>query len=109
MTVDTTFPAPESTRDTPPGAERAAPVPRRRHRAPFGHVVAVHGAVIGLLLVLSIAAWWHVWSGMHAASRITCQCGDVSEALNFLAWTPWAVAHGHNPFLSNALFAGQGG
>ena len=71
--------------------------------------IVLHCSVIAGLLVLSILMWWHVWFGGHPASTLTCQCGDVSEALHFLAWTPYAITHGHNPFLSNALFAGQGG
>src|SRR5580698_4075075 len=78
------------------------------HRA-TRNVVALHGAVIVVLLVLSVATWWRVWGTGHPTSTITCQCGDVSEALGFLAWTPWALVHGHNPFLSNAIYAGQGG
>jgi hypothetical protein len=83
------------------------------NRAPRGRitrrVVAVHGALIIGLLVISVLMWWRVWVTGHPTSTITCQCGDVSEALGFLAWTPWALLHGHNPFLSNAIYAGQGG
>jgi len=65
--------------------------------------------VIGAFLVIAIVMWWRVWVTGHPSSTITCQCGDVSEALGYLAWAPWAVTHGHNPFLSNAIYAGQGG
>ena len=61
------------------------------------------------MLVLSIVMWWRIWVTGHPTSTVTCQCGDVGEALGFVAWWPWAVMHGHNPFLSNAVFAGQGG
>ena len=71
--------------------------------------VALHAGVIGGFLVFAVIMWWRVWVTGHPSSTITCQCGDVSEALGFLAWTPWAVVHGHNPLLSNAIYAGQGG
>ena len=73
------------------------------------NVVGPHAAVIVVLLIISIVMWWRVWVTGHPTSTITCQCGDVSEALGYLAWTPWALVHGHNPFLSNAIYAGQGG
>jgi hypothetical protein len=72
-------------------------------------VIAPHAAVIGGLLAISVVMWWRVWVTGHPTSTITCQCGDESGTLAILAWTPWALTHGHNPFLSNAIFAGQGG
>ncbi len=72
-------------------------------------VIALHVAVIAGLLAISVITWWRVWVTGHPTSTITCLCGDESGTLGILAWTPWALAHGHNPFLSNAIFAGQGG
>jgi len=89
-------------------SEDGAGTPLPRHRL-TRDVVVLHATVIAGLLVISIIMWWRVWVTGHPASTITCQCGDVSEALGFLAWTPWALIHGHNPFLSNAIYAGQGG
>jgi hypothetical protein len=71
--------------------------------------VLLHVGVVAGLLLVSVAAWWRVWLAGHPASTFTCQCGDPSQALWFLSWTPWAVLHGHNPFFTNAVFAGQGG
>jgi hypothetical protein len=34
----------------------------------------------------------------------TCGCGDASLFLWFLEWPAYALAHGHNPFYSTALF-----
>jgi hypothetical protein len=82
---------------------------RRSTRRITWDVVGPHAAVIVVLLVISIVLWWRVWVTGHPTSTITCQCGDVSESLGYLAWTPWALVHGHNPFLSNAIYAGQGG
>src|ERR1700731_4069752 len=78
-----------STRDRPPRIR----VNRR--------LVALHAGVSGGFLIIAVLMWWRVWVTGHPASTITCQCGDVSEELGYLAWTPWAVAHGHSPFFSN--------
>lgn len=77
---------------------------RARRRAVLLHL----GVVLGLLAV-SVATWWRVWVVGHPTSTVTCQCGDPSQALWFLTWTPWALAHGHDLLLSHAIFAGQGG
>ncbi len=80
-----------------------------RHRLVDRRTVALHAAVFGGFLIIAILMWWRVWVTGNPTRTITCQCGDVSEALGFLEWTPWALAHGHNPLLSNAIYAGQGG
>ena len=69
----------------------------------------LHVAVFGGFLLLAVLMWWQVWLGGHPTTSITCQCGDPSQELWFLEWTPWALIHGHLPFLSNAIFTGQGG
>ncbi|HEV8063319.1 MAG TPA: hypothetical protein VGP46_00750, partial [Acidimicrobiales bacterium] len=38
-----------------------------------------------------------------------CSCGDPGQTVWFLEWVPWALGHGHNPFLTQSMFAGQGG
>lgn len=72
-------------------------------------VVCLHAAVIAGLLLVSVVMWWHVWVTGHPTSSVVCQCGDISEELGYLAWTPYALAHLHNLFLSHAIYAGQGG
>jgi hypothetical protein len=54
-------------------------------------------------LALSGLLWWHVWS-THPTSVTTCGCGDPALFLWFLEWPAYALAHGHNPFYSTALF-----
>ncbi len=54
-------------------------------------------------LTLSVVLWWHVWS-THPTSVTTCGCGDASLFLWFLEWPAFALAHGHDPFYSTALF-----
>jgi len=52
--------------------------------------------------VLALAAYWPLWPG--DPSRLPgCACGDQVEEVWFLAWTPLAVLHGHNPFVTNYL------
>ncbi len=82
---------------------------RRRLAAVDRRLLALHGGVIALFTVLAVLMWWRVWITGDPTSSITCQCGDVSEALGFLAWPPWALLHGHNPFYRAAIYAGQGG
>jgi len=71
--------------------------------------VGLHAAVVIGLLALSVVVWWHVWVTGQPTSTITCQCADTSQAVWFLRWTAWSIAHGHSPLLSNAIYAGQGG
>jgi len=54
-------------------------------------------------LILSVLLWWHVWS-THPTSVTTCGCDDPALFLWFLEWPAYAIAHGHNPFYSTALF-----
>jgi hypothetical protein len=53
-------------------------------------------------LVLSLTVWWNVWSS-HPTSTTTCGCGDSSLFTWFLAWPPYAIAHGLNPLYSTAM------
>jgi len=72
--------------------------------------VLLHVCVFGALVLLAgLVLWWKVWVTGHPAGTITCQCGDASQELWFLSWTPYALSHGHDPFLTNAIFAGRGG
>lgn len=82
-------------------AERS-PLTRRRTRS-------LHLAVIGSLLVFAVIVWGHVWLGGHPTHTIACQCGDPAEEVWWLGWVPWAIGHGHNPFFTNAMYAGTGG
>jgi hypothetical protein len=85
-----------------PHTDRGDRTDRRR-------AILLHLAVFGGFTVLGVVLWWHVWITGHPTTTISCQCGDPSQELWFLTWTPWALIHGHSPFLTNALYAGQGG
>jgi len=64
--------------------------------------------VVGLYVVAGVAVWGHVWFGGHPTTELTCGCGDPAQAVWFLRWFPFAVAHGHNPLYSTWLFAPRG-
>jgi hypothetical protein len=64
---------------------------------------AVLGGAFAFYLLVSIVLWWHVWSS-HPTTVTTCGCGDSALFLWFLEWPAYALAHGHNPFFSTALF-----
>ncbi len=99
--------------DVAPGGARsawqgAAPA-ERSGRGPTRRTIALHLAVFGGFVLVGVVLWWNVWVTGHPTTTLTCQCGDPSQELWFLTWTPWAIVHGHSPFLSNAIFAGRGG
>lgn len=54
-------------------------------------------------LAIAVVVWWHVWSS-HPTSVATCPCDDPSLFVWFLEWPAYALAHGHNPLYSTALF-----
>jgi hypothetical protein len=66
-------------------------------------VVAVLGGAFAGYLVLAVVLWWHVWSG-HPTTTATCGCNDPALFMWFLEWPAYALAHGHNPLFSTALF-----
>jgi hypothetical protein len=90
-------------RRTGPGGRRDASAP------PIFRTLRLHLSVFGGFVLLGLLLWWHVWITGSPTTTITCQCGDPSQELWFLTWTRWALIHGHSPFLSNAIYAGQGG
>ncbi len=54
-------------------------------------------------LALSIVVWWQAWS-THPTSVTTCGCDDPALFMWFLEWPAYALAHGHQPFYSSAMF-----
>ena len=69
----------------------------------------LHLVAVGVYLALALVLWAHVWFGGSPAHSITCNCGDTAEQVWWFEWLPWAVTHGHNPLLTNALWARLGG
>jgi hypothetical protein len=61
-------------------------------------------AGVGLLyLAVGFALWAHAWAE-GATTHTLCGCGDPALFLWFFQWPATALAHGHNPFYSTALF-----
>jgi hypothetical protein len=65
--------------------------------------------VLAVLAGLAVALTSSVWVSGHPTSSVLCSCGDPGQTVWFVEWVPWAITHGHNPFLTQAMFAGQGG
>jgi hypothetical protein len=58
-------------------------------------------------LCFGVVLWWHAWSA-GAGTHTLCGCGDPALFLWFFQWPATAVAHGHNPLYSTALFHPHG-
>ncbi len=56
------------------------------------------GAVVASYLVLSVAVYWHAWSG-GISSRLQ-PGGDQYANVWYLRWTAFAILHGHDPFFT---------
>src|SRR6516164_2617457 len=82
-----------------PGQVRSVP-PRLRT------VIAI-GAAGAVYFVLACLIYWPVapLDGSHLAG---CACGDSEQQTWFLAWTSFALSHGHNPLLTSYLHAPTG-
>ena len=57
--------------------------------------------------MLGVVLWSGAWVD-GAGSHTLCGCGDPALFLWFFQWPATAVAHGHNPFFSTAMFHPQG-
>ena len=76
-------------------------------RAPFtlrGFLPSI--VVIGSYLMIGFLAFWPIFKGFSRQYFATES--DYELALWYLAWMPHALAHGLNPFFSNAIFAPHG-
>ena len=62
--------------------------------------------VIGSYLLIGILAFWPIFKGFSRQYFATEP--DYELALWYLAWMSHALAHGLNPFFSNAIFAPHG-
>jgi hypothetical protein len=70
---------------------------------PWMTLAAVGGAYLALGFVLWVRAW-----ADGASTHTLCGCGDPALFLWFFQWPATALAHGHNPFFSTALFHPMG-
>ena len=58
--------------------------------------------VIGAYLVVGALAYWPVLPGI--SGRLFGMDGDFAQSVWFISWIPHALAHGLNPFFSNAMY-----
>ena len=84
-----------------PDGRRLPPSPRTP--------ISLHLLAVGTYLAVALVLWAHVWFGGSPAHAITCNCGDTVQQVWWFEWLPWAVAHGHSPFLTNAMWSRLGG
>lgn len=59
-------------------------------------------------LALAVFAYWGAWSGGAARTSLCGGCGDIALNSWFLAWTPFAVLHLHNPLVTTWINYPQG-
>jgi hypothetical protein len=71
--------------------------------------LSLHLVAIACYLTVTLVLWGHVWFGGSPAHSITCNCGDSVQQVWWFEWFPWALSHGHNPFLTNAMWSRLGG
>ncbi len=74
--------------------------PRRALLGPLRHPALAAFAAYALLALIANYPYWP-GDGNHLAA---CLCGgnqDPAQTAWFLAWTPYALLHGHNPFLTD--------
>jgi hypothetical protein len=71
----------------------------RVRRRGLALVVAAGVSYVGLGVLL----WGEAWT-QGASTHTLCGCGDPALFLWFFQWPATALAHGHSPFYSSALF-----
>jgi hypothetical protein len=102
ITATTAVRAPEISASVGEGRVDRADRNRPWFRSSWAVVFAV--ATYGLL---ALAAYWPVWPG-DPHRMPTCACGDLAQNAWYLRWIPYALAHGHNPFMTNAIEVPRG-
>lgn len=95
--------------DAPAGGtfDTGQPQPANHSRPPRRQVLAVGFAVAVTYVAVAVVVWWRVWTG-HPTSELSCGCGDPALFVWSFGWVAHALAHGHNPFLSTAIFHPDG-
>ncbi|HVX19995.1 MAG TPA: hypothetical protein VHB02_01465 [Acidimicrobiales bacterium] len=65
--------------------------------------------VVAFFVAVGVFACWQAVGTGHLSTAVTCSCGDPAQELWWLEWFPWAVAHGHDLFHTDLMYAGAGG
>src|SRR5215472_2821426 len=88
--------------------EPAAPSPGRAGSASSRprSLIAI-AAAGGVYFVLACLIYWPA-TPLDAHHLAGCACGDPEQQTWFLAWTSYALTHGHNPLLTSYLHAPMG-
>ncbi len=73
-----------------------AGAPRPQFRSATIRTAAAAGAVY---TAIALFAYWHVWTSGGRA-LVDLSASDPSQNVGLLSWTPFAIAHGHDPFVS---------
>ena len=83
-----------------------------RTDAPSGHGGRVAACVVLTYLLLGIVAFWPLvpWSSqrLFGPSQYLLIPQDATQITWFLAWMPYALFHGLDPFFSHSIFAPAG-
>jgi hypothetical protein len=67
--------------------------------------VTLPAAIVLAYALIALLAFWPVWPG-DPARIAACSCGgnkDPVQTAWFLAWTPYAILHGHNLFTTTSI------
>ena len=75
--------------------------------SPRLRTLAAVGAAGAVYFVLACLIYWPA-TPLDANRLAGCACGDPEQQTWFLAWTSFALTHGHNPFLTSYLHAPMG-
>jgi hypothetical protein len=78
-----------------------------RSVSPRLRTLAAVGAAGAVYFVLACLIYWPA-TPLDANRLAGCACGDPQQQTWFLAWTSFALTHGHNPFLTSYLHAPMG-
>ncbi len=70
------------------------------------HPVWTSAAVVVAYLLLGVTAYWPVLPGI--SHKALSSDGDFIQSVWFIGWVPHALAHGLNPFFSDAMYAPHG-
>ena len=84
----------------------AAPVDVAVADTPARLSITFFAGVIVVYLIVGLLAYWPVLPGI--SDRLFGLDGDFTQSVWFIAWVPHALAHGLNPFFSNAMYAPVG-